>query len=108
MLKSTMAHINSTSPRAADWRAVFGGDSVPIKSPIPSMVQVPGEKGPELVMAYMLDINALTADQATRLVDHLSKRFNIPAAEVQASLPTEGCPILANDVGVSIDARRLL
>lgn len=93
------AHINGDDERAAAWQIVFDSAAVPLRSPIPHLARLPG-RGEELV--YLLDIEALTADQRGRLVTHIADKFNIPAEEVDADLDTHGCPILAEHVTVSI------
>ena len=93
------AHIHGDDERAAAWQIVFDGTAVPLRSPIPHMARLPG-RGEELV--YLLDIEALTAEQRGRLVAHIAAKFDIPAEEVDADLDTHGCPILAEHVTVSI------
>jgi len=93
------ARIDGDDERAAAWRAVFGDDTIPLRSPVPHMASLPG-RGEELV--YLLDIEALTADQRGRLVQHIASRFNYPAEEVDATLDDHGCPILAEHVTVTI------
>jgi hypothetical protein len=93
------ARIDSSDERAAAWQIVFDGAAVPLRSPIPHLARLPG-RGEELV--YLLDIEALTAEQRGRLVAHIAAKFNIPAKEVDADLDTHGCPILAEHVTVSI------
>lgn len=93
------ARIDGDDERTAAWRAVFGDDTIPLRSPIPHMANLPG-RGEELV--YLLDIEALTADQRGRLVQHIASRFDYPAEEVDATLDDHGCPILAEHVTVTI------
>ena len=93
------ARIDGDDERPAAWRAVFGDDTVPLRSPIPQMTNLPG-RGEELV--YLLDIAALTADQRGRLVQYIASKFNYPAEEVDATLDDHGCPILAEHVMVTI------
>ncbi len=93
------AHIHGDDERAAAWQIIFDGTAVPLRSPIPYLARLPG-RGQELV--YLLDIEALTAEQRGRLVTHIANKFNIPAEEVDADLDTHGCPILAEHVTVSI------
>lgn len=95
------ARINSDDPqRAAVWRMVFESDEVPLRSPFSALAMLP-ERGPTEV--YDLAIAALTAEQRTRLVLHISGRFNIPAEQVEAQLDVIGCPILAEDVVIVIE-----
>ena len=93
------ARIDGDDERTAAWRAVFGDDTIPLRSPIPHMANLPG-RGEELV--YLLDIEALTVEQRGRLVQHIASRFNYPAKEVDDTLDDHGCPILAEHVTVTI------
>lgn len=93
------AHVSGDNERVAAWLHVFAGAAVPLRSPVPHLARLPG-RGEELV--YLLDIEALTADQRGRLVQHIAAKFSIPAEEVDADLDTHGCPILAEHVTVSI------
>ena len=93
------ARIDGDDERTAAWRAVFGDDTIPLRSPIPHMANLPG-RGEELV--YLLDIEALTVEQRGRLVQHIASRFDYPAEEVDATLDDHGCPILAEHVTVTI------
>ena len=93
------AHINGDDERAVAWLRVFDDTAVPLRSPIPHLARLPG-RGEELV--YLLDIEALTAEQRGRLVQYIAAKFGIPAEEVDAGLDTHGCPILAEHVTVSI------
>lgn len=79
------------------WQAVLGGNKAPIQSIITRRVRVP-EKGE--TDAYMLDLNAITAEQREKLIQAIAKRFSIPIDEVEKELD-QGVPILAEDVSVS-------
>ena len=92
---------NDSDPqRAATWRLVFGADEVPLRSPFSALAMLP-DRGPTEV--YDLDITALTAEQRTRLVLHISDCFNVTVNDVEAQLDVVGCPILAEDVTVVIE-----
>lgn len=99
-LHQTTATISESSERAADWQKVFGRlHDIPLKSPFPLAVNVPGKVG---VMAYFLDLVALTDDERTRLIDHIAERFKLPRDQVVIEIGAAGVPILANDVFVLI------
>lgn len=84
-----------TNPaRAAEWQAVFGTTTVNIKSPLPEWADLPG-KGRSIV--YFLDLDLITLEQRQRLVEHISQKFNLSAAEVEADLDAHGMPILDED-----------
>ena len=79
------------------WQAVFDGDRAPIKSIFTINVTVPEIGTTE---AYMLDLNAITAEQREKLIRAISERFSIPVDEVAKEVD-QGVPIPAKDVSVS-------
>jgi len=79
------------------WKKVLGGNRAPIKSIFTTRVRVP-EKG--VTDAFMLDLQAITAEQRERLIQAIAERFNIPIDEVAKEID-QGVPILAEDVSVS-------
>lgn len=83
--------------RLAFWQEVFGGDTVPILSIIPSRANLPGI--PDAVV-YLLDLRVITADQRERLIAGIARKFNLPNEEVAAGLDEYGVPVLADDVTV--------
>jgi len=93
------ATIRQNSERAADWIEVFGGRTVPLVSFVPEWASAPGIAA---ALFYQIDIAALTQSQRARLVAHLAARFHIPEAEVDATLDEVGCPVLAEDVMVTV------
>src|SRR5438067_2538612 len=105
-MQPTRGHLSQSSPRHDDWLRVFGTTVVELDSPAPRLITVPGRSEP--VEAYMLKLSALDDDQRDRLVAHIAQRFNIPFPDVRAALMADGCPILAEDVGVSFDMRLVL
>lgn len=60
---------------------------------------MPG-KGRSLV--YLLDLDLITPEQRQRLVEHISRKWGLPAAEVEADLDAYGVPILDEDCIVTI------
>lgn len=84
--------------RKRDWEAMFGTDTVPIKSPLPDWAVVPGV-GRTLV--YELNLAVITAAQRERLVEYVTARFGYAATEVEDRLDAEGMPILSNEVVVT-------
>lgn len=99
------AHLSPTSPRADDWRRVFGdGLTVPIRSPVPAPTELPiGTRD-----VYLIDIQRLNEGQLDRLVAHLAERFKIDREVVRAGVHTQGVPILAEDVVTVFDLRLVL
>jgi hypothetical protein len=105
-LHPTTATIHQGSPRAEQWRRVFGSDTVPIKSPIPVHAHLPGLG---LRKVYLVEVGALSAEQIEAVIAHLAERFCVEAREVRADLLAEhGLPILAEDLAVACDARLFL
>lgn len=101
-LKPTLAHIRNDSPRAEDWRRVFGGTTVPLRSLVP--VVMDGPDGPKNF--YQVDVGSLTPEQRARVVEHVAKKFGLSPKAVEEDLASEyGLPILVDDVSVTFDAR---
>jgi hypothetical protein len=97
----TTASINPNSPRFAEWNQVFGSDRIPICGPFVRVGRAPGLARAEF---YRLDISRLTGAQIDNLVRHLSRKFEIPEAEVVIGIIGEhGVPILADDVVVTME-----
>lgn len=99
MGKDFTATIVKKGERADEWQEILGSTTINIKSPLPSYANLPG-KPKELI--YELDLALLTAGQRYRLVTHLSTKFNMWADEVEAHLDRVGCPILAEDVTITV------
>lgn len=100
------ATINPESPRAKAFQEIFGGRTIPVLSPLPTRAQGPDGEA----QFYRLDVGKLTTEQRRRLVAHISAKWNISPAAVEASIddPEHGVPILATDVIVPIDLRMVL
>jgi hypothetical protein len=79
---------------------VFGTDTVHLRSPFPREANLPGN---EVKLIYELDIDLLTTDQRQALAAHLSVKFGYTEGFVNENLDAMGCPILADDVSVSLD-----
>lgn len=80
------------------WKAIFGSDTVPIKSMLPARASFPG-KGNTAV--YELDLTELTSAQLERLVNHIARKFDCTPELVSTRLAEEGMPILVDDVFVT-------
>lgn len=93
------ATINRESSRAASWQAVFGSYEVPLQSPMPTLASAPGI---EAGLFYLLDLQALTSAQRERLIDYIASKFQIDAREVAETLDEVGCPILDEDVTITV------
>jgi predicted membrane channel-forming protein YqfA (hemolysin III family) len=53
-------------------------------------------------LIFLLDEKLITPEQRQRLVEHISRKFNIPAAEVEADIDGPGAPILDEDCTVTV------
>lgn len=95
----TTATIIETSPRAADWQAIFGRTcDIPLKGSRPSVANRPGLG---YAYVYKLDLLAITADERQCLIEHIVTRFSLLRDQVERDLDERGVPILAEDVLVS-------
>jgi hypothetical protein len=98
------ATLLSTSPRYQDWKQILGSDEVPITNPKPFATQL----GPDLADVYTLDMDRLSRDQYSRLLDFVVERFGTKGREARQILDSDGFPIRAADVSVSYDLRAFL
>lgn len=99
MAKDFTATISGKSERAESWRQVYGSETINIKSPIPTFANLPGIGDTQI---YELDLDLLTTEQRAKLVNYIATKFDIPVAEVDRDLNILGCPILAEDITVTI------
>lgn len=99
MSEDFTATIRKESPRAESWREVFGSYEIPLQSPVPVLASAPGiEEG----LFYQLDLQALTQAQRERLIGYIVKKFGVEKQEVVETLDTVGCPILDEDVTITV------
>lgn len=84
--------------RRREWVAILGSDTMPLKSMLPTRVNLPGI---ENALVYELDLEALTDEQRRRMVDHIALKFDLTPEFVETRLEEEGVPILAQDVTVT-------
>lgn len=81
--------------RAAEWQAIFGTNTLPIRSIEPQPYTAPQLDGSHLF--YELDIDALTGRQRQQLIIALAAKFRIPEQIVAGELDIQGVPILAEN-----------
>jgi hypothetical protein len=99
MSQDFKATIRQDSVRAQAWREVFGSYEIPLQSPIPTQASAPGiESG----FFYLLDLTSLTSEQRARLIAYIAKKFAVDEQEVAETLDTVGCPILDEDVTITV------
>lgn len=105
MIQPTIGHIREDSPRADEWRAVFGSTEIPLKS----LLTVENDSPAGVRQFYLVDVAKLDEDQLERVVAHVADKFGIAKDAVAADLNSDhGLPILADDVLVSFDQRLVL
>lgn len=80
--------------RAAIWTQIFGSNRAPVKSPIPTLCNLP-EKGEQL--CYHLDLGALTRPQFEALCTYISKKFGYSYDFILDELRDKGMPIPVAD-----------
>lgn len=93
------ATISSTSQRAETWRQILGTRTINLKSFLPTYANLPEKPNAKI---YELDLILLTTEQRQRLIIYLSKKFNFTKAYVERNLDALGCPILAEDVVMTV------
>lgn len=86
--------------RGAEFKQIFGTDTVHVRSPFPSLAHLGGQAEPESV--YMLDMELLTDEQRTKLIAHIAQKFNAETGAVEAALNALGLPIKASDTVVTV------
>jgi hypothetical protein len=86
--------------RAAEWKAMLGTTTVPIKSNNPTMAALPGHNKTQMV--YMIDLNRITPEQLERIVQRIAIKFEYTIKWVKELLHHHGIPILAKDITVTI------
>jgi len=96
--------LSKASPRYATWIEIFGTQTVRVLGAAPRLLNLRGVQK----LAFLLDLDALTQEQRSRLVDHLSQEFDADKSEVRAALDRVGLPILEEDLTWAIDMRFLI
>lgn len=95
--------VTITDPdRAAEWQKVLGTTTVCVTTPLPATVCLPGHPRAK---AFFMDVTLLTQMQRDALIQHLSAKFNIPAADIAAEIdrdPLHAIPILDEHCTVAI------
>lgn len=91
--------VSATGERAAEWREVFGTESLPVKSMIPEWASAPGI---ERALFYHLDMEVLTVEQLGRLVQHTAAKFALPVQQVRDGLLEHGMPLLAEGLFLTV------
>jgi hypothetical protein len=88
------------------WKSIVGGDVIPIKSLVPVMGGVEGIDEPQRF--YMLDLDALDAEQYDKLKKSLSNKFGIDNGDIDFLLEKYGVPVLSADVTASTTDKRVM
>ena len=95
------ATLNPEGPNYETWRQIFHRD-VPLQSPVPVMATL-GEN--ERVEVYLLQLQALTLGQRSKLLTIVAQKFGVPVYEVEKQFRTRGFPIRATDVHIAVYER---
>lgn len=98
---STDFHVTIHGTRGEEWQRVAGTNHFPVKSPIPSLATLPGYSEPQRV--FMLDIPEIEAATLSKIVAHLSEKFQVPLDEAEQEIRAAGIPILAADCSVMVE-----
>lgn len=98
-MKDFTATIIGISERSIMWQEVMGGNVVVLKSPFASEALIPGHG---VTRVYEMDIDALQPEQRERLITALARKFGLPEEEVSRDLDDVGCPVLADEIVVTI------
>jgi len=83
------------------WTRIFGQPTVPITSILPMRINVKSIFEEKEIVAYFLDLNAITDEQKQAVVTYISIEFKLPREEVERNLETHGVPILSTGITVS-------
>lgn len=86
--------------RGAEFEQIFGTKTVHVCSPFPTMAHLEGKAEAESV--YMLDLDMLTDEQRTNLVQHIAQKFSADSLAVEAAINALGLPIRASDTVVTV------
>lgn len=92
--------INEGNENKADFIKIFGTDTLPIKSIIPSEITILLSK--EKVSVYFLDFKKITPEQKQKLYNYLSEKHGVSKKIIEQDLSTKGFPILAKNTIASI------
>lgn len=94
----------SDPARAALWTQIFFSNRAPVKSPIPTLCNLPG-LGEQ--PCYLLDLGALTRPQFEALCTYISKQFGysydfilVELRDKGMPLPTADCTFTSTDSGL--------
>lgn len=82
------------TPRAEEWREIFGSRTIYLVMPESLLMRFPDG---EYHHAYLLDVPSLKADQRNRLVTHICQKHQLDAGLVEKHLDDNICPIVAGD-----------
>lgn len=99
MSKDFKATIREDSSRAPAWLEVFGSREIPLRSPFPHWASAPDVPAG---LFFQLDLGELTPEQRERLVKFIAGKFSVDEQEVASTLDEVGCPILFEDVTVTV------
>jgi len=98
--KKYLLFINDEN-RRKQYNEIFDGDFVPIISPKTHLGTFKGETK----NFFKLDLDSVTYDQRQKIIEQISKRFNLDILKVSRLIDFQGVPIHAKDCVVYVAER---
>ena len=100
MSKDFRVTVFEGTQRAETFMQVFGRLEVCVKSFIPEEINMAGFDEPQL--AYWLDLDEITSDERTHMIDYLANRFSLSPQEIESYMNDYGVPIRAAECIVTV------
>lgn len=99
---NTLDHWQTTATildpeRSQFWLGAIGTNTLPIKSIIPIICNLPGHPSAH---AYLLDLRAIDDKMKRKIAEGIATKFRVDAGEVEADMERNGMPILAKNCNV--------
>ena len=86
--------------RGAEWEHILGTSRLPVRSPIPVLANLPGMPEPQHV--YLVALDKLPVGALTKIIDHLSAKFDLDSAEAAEEIEKAGIPIWEKDCSLMV------
>ena len=96
---NTLDHWQTTATildpeRKQFWLGAIGTNTLPIKSIVPIVCNLPGRPSAH---AYLLDLPAISGEMKRKIAEGIAAKFGVDAGEVEADMERNGMPILADN-----------
>lgn len=85
--------------RGAEWERITGTNRFPVQSPFPIPANLPGIGEAHV---YLLALESIDEANRHRIIEHLSSKFGLSAAEAADEITKAAIPILETDCSVMI------